>query len=195
MRYNCYKWFSLGEHEKEEAWLNAMAAKGMMLTGVAGFKFTFEDDNPGKYTYRLELLDYPPTHPECTAYIKFMEETGIEHVGSVRRWVYFRRPAREGAFELYSDLDSKMRHYKRITSISNTVTLLMLIGFLVSGISWSLHAADAGWSRELFSINDPYFWALFYAVMLLVIASIIYFNVFAVRRSLRRLKKERKLSE
>ncbi len=43
-----------------------------------------------------------------------MEEAGAEHVSSILRWVYFRKKASEGPFDLYSDLDSRIRHYGKI---------------------------------------------------------------------------------
>lgn len=56
------KFFS--NYEKEEIWLNEMAAKGLNLISVSFCRYGFEDGTPGEYNYRLELLDESPTHDE-----------------------------------------------------------------------------------------------------------------------------------
>jgi len=118
MEYKVFKIFSVGSFEKEEKWLNQMSAKGLNLVKTVGFSYTFENGNPGEYTYRLELLKYMPDHPESAKYLEFLAETGIEYVASYMRWVYLRKKKADGDFELYSDLPSKLRHYKRITSLT-----------------------------------------------------------------------------
>lgn len=114
MRRIVYKLFSIGAFEKEEKWLNEMSAKGMQLVSVGFCRYEFEQGTPGKYVYRLELLDSLPSSAESVAYIKFIEETGVEHIASYIRWVYLRKKATDGPLELYSEISSKIKHYKRI---------------------------------------------------------------------------------
>ena len=64
-----HKFFSLGSFEKEEQWLNAMSQKGYQLVHVGWCSYTFMEGEPGKYLYRLELLEEVPEHPESAAYI------------------------------------------------------------------------------------------------------------------------------
>lgn len=47
-------------------------------------------------------------------YLRFMEDAGIEQVASLGRWVYFRKQTDGGAFELFSDIDSRIKHLWRI---------------------------------------------------------------------------------
>ena len=124
-------------YEKEEKWLNEMSAKGIALTGYSWCRYVFMETSNNEYTYRLELLEKMPNHVESIAYIKFLEENGIEYVASYMRWVYFRRKSSEGAFDIYSDKDSRINHYKRINYIWNLGMLIELIlGFsnIVMGI-------------------------------------------------------------
>lgn len=114
------------DYEKEEDYLNEMAAKGLALVDYTFGRYVFEETEKGEYIYRIELLENPVRHPESQNYIRFMEETGIEFVASIYRWVYFRRKAAEGAFDIYTDTDSKLRHYKRIRSLSLLGALLNL---------------------------------------------------------------------
>ena len=118
------------DYEKEERWLNDMAAKGLAMTDYSWCRYVFEDTEPGEYTYRLELLDNLATHPESKKYIGFLEDTGVEQVASYARWVYFRKKTTDGPFNLYSDLDSKIKHYQRVFQLWLVLGLAELaIGF------------------------------------------------------------------
>lgn len=112
MRHTIWKTFI--DYEKEEKWLNSMSAKGFQLVHYSFLKYVFEEGKPGEYIYRIQLLENLPSHGESKAYIRFLEDLGVEMVGSQLRWVYFRKKAADGPFELYSDLESKIRHYAQI---------------------------------------------------------------------------------
>lgn len=118
------------DFEKEESWLNAMSAKGMMLSSYSWCRYVFDEGIPGEYTYRIELLDQVPTYPESMAYIQFLEQNGIECVAIYMRWIYLRRKSSEGAFDIYSDLESKLKHYQRIQILWRAVMLTALIAGL-----------------------------------------------------------------
>jgi len=113
-------------YEKEEKWLNEMSAKGLALTDYSWCRYVFADSQPGEYIYRIELLDYPATNPASQKYLRFMEESGVEFVASYMRWVYFRKKATDGAFDIYSDIDSKIKHYQRVTRFWAVLALMML---------------------------------------------------------------------
>lgn len=113
-------------YEKEEQWLNQMAAKGWHLIRYTFGKYTFEKGMPGEYIYRLELLDELPTHSASRDYIKFMEDNGVEYVDSYIRWVFFRKKADDGPFEIYSDYASRMKHYQKLAFLIGLVAGLNL---------------------------------------------------------------------
>ncbi len=127
------------DYEKEEAWLNQMASHGMALADYSWCRYVFEDAPYGKWVYRLELLEHLPVHPESVAYLRFMEENGVEVVATYLRWVYLRKPAEEGSFDLYSDLTSKIAHYQRIHLLWLP---LMLLQFFVGFQNLFLGLAD-----------------------------------------------------
>lgn len=129
MKKVIYKLFFAWNFEKEEKWLNEMSAKGLNLDGVGFCKYIFEEGTPGEYIYRLELLEKGPTHAESEQYIRFLEDTGVEYVGSVTRWVYFRKKAADGEFDLFSDIDSRIKHLNRLTS---SFGVLAIAEFLIS---------------------------------------------------------------
>ena len=140
MRYKFHKVFSVWNFDKEEKWLNEMAAKGLSLVSVGFCTYTFEEGAPGAYNVRLELLNDMPSHPKSRQYIEFVEDTGAEYIGSVFRWVYFRKKAGENGFDLFSDIDSRITHLKRIlfsigfqlftVIVASVVTLWIFYGFV-----------------------------------------------------------------
>ena len=138
MRKSIRKWFWVWEFDKEEQWLNEMAAKGLALVSVGFAKYEFEECIPGEYQVRLELLENQPAHAESQKYIGFIEETGAEQVGRFLRWVYFRKKTADGPFDLYSDLESRIRHLKRIIALILPISLANLsIGLVNVGNSFS----------------------------------------------------------
>lgn len=129
MRKTIHKMFFIWNFDKEEQWLNEMAAKGLCLVSVGFCKYEFEDCFPGEYRICLQLLEKMPRNPESQKYIEFMEETGAEHIGSFTRWVYFRKKASEGNFELFSDNVSRIKYLTGILSfIALIVGMNLVIG-------------------------------------------------------------------
>ena len=121
------KWFWVWEFEEEEKWLNDMARRGWALDGVGFAKYTFVESAPAEYTVRLEMLDHQPASMEGQNYIDFVEELGAEYIGNVMKWVYFRKKTAEGPFDLYSDIDSRIRHLDRITKMMGAIALANLL--------------------------------------------------------------------
>ncbi|MCL2708323.1 MAG: DUF2812 domain-containing protein [Defluviitaleaceae bacterium] len=126
-RRTIFRWFA--DYEKEEAWLNKMAARGFDLeTFVLGF-YTFREGSPGEYAYRIELLGSPARGLSRYDYFRFLEETGIEIVATWFKWVYYRRKASEGPFDVYSDAESRIGHYRRVAVFMLAVGVLNLAVF------------------------------------------------------------------
>jgi hypothetical protein len=115
-----YKFTKLfADYEKEEKWLNEMSQKGYAFKGYSPFRYTFEDEEPSKYTYRIQLLENLPSHVDSVNYIEFCEELGVDVVDTSGRWVYFRKLSKDGIFEIHSDLESKIKHHKSIRAITS----------------------------------------------------------------------------
>lgn len=134
-------WKAYWDFEKEEKWLNEMSSKGMALTDYSWCRYVFTETPNNEYIYRLELLEHAPTHAESMAYIRFLEESGIECVTTYQRWIFLRKKSSEGPFDIYSDIESKINHYRRVSTFLGTIGLLNLVIFLcnvVNGIVSSL---------------------------------------------------------
>ena len=177
MKHTIHKIFWAWDFDKEEAWLNEMAAKGLHLTGVGFCTYTFEEGALGAYGIRLELLDNAATHKKSRAYINFVEETGAEHVGSILRWVYFRKKTEEGGFDLFSDVDSRIAHLKRV---------LLLIGIIGA---MELYCGAVNGILQLIQNGAPF--NLFVAVLSCAITMLFVYGFARVLKKYNRLKKER----
>lgn len=182
MKHVVYKVFWAWDFEKEEKWLNEMAAKGMLLTDVGFCRYVFQEGTPGEYQYHLEWLENFPGHPESIAYIQFVEETGAEHVGSFKKWVYFRKRTTEGAFNLFSDLDSRITHFRRVTRLVGLLWFVPLA--YVSSLAW--HCIGLGY------VPEPFMFMFGLHGGLLLLLGFGFFKSLGVYR---RLKKERLIQE
>ena len=132
------KWFWAWEADKEELWLNSMAAAGWRLCRIGFCTYHFTPCQPGEYIIRLEM------HAPDAAYLSFMEELGAEYIGRMVQWVYFCRRAEEGPFDLFSDIDSKLAHLGRISkALAGVGAANLLIGLA------NTFATSLGWLNLL----------------------------------------------
>lgn len=180
MQKKVHKIFWAWDHEKEEKWLNEMSEKGLQLVSVNFFTYHFKEGGCGEYIYRLEMLEHFPAHAESAAYIHFMEETGVEYIDSITRWVYFRKKKSDGKFEIYSDIDSHIKMYRRVNAL---VLILLFINCFpaIGNISNYLNYRASG---ILFSL-------IIEAVFILLLC----FGSVRICHRISKLKKERKLRE
>ncbi|WP_373212173.1 DUF2812 domain-containing protein [Ruminococcus sp. 5_1_39BFAA] len=119
------------DKDEETVWLNEMAARGYaMKRFFAGF-YWFEECEPGEYTYQVDFGN--KLFSVSDDYREFMEDTGVEIVQTWGFWVILRKPASEGGFQLYTDVDSSIEHYSKIRRMFKAVTILELICFMSEG--------------------------------------------------------------
>ena len=133
-----FKLFFVWDFEKEERWLNEMAQEGWVLDNTGFSFYTFVRCEPGEYIIRLEM------NPSSD-YRAFVKELGAEYIGGCVNWVYFRRKAELGSFELLSDIDSRLTHLSRIDRMLSLICLANLI----MGVTNSLNQARCGWLNLL----------------------------------------------
>ncbi|MEN6594678.1 MAG: DUF2812 domain-containing protein [Clostridiaceae bacterium] len=181
MRKSICKWFFAWDFDKEEKWLNNMAARGLALVAVHGIFYTFEQSEPGEYGIRIELLNNMPSFPESEEYIHFVESTGAEHIGSTFRWVYFRKKKANGTFDLFSDFNCRIRHLNRVLWLLVPVIMIFLSG----AINFTFRFLD--------DFHDP-------AISVIAILEIVFLilSIYGVIRLLilkHRLKREHRLYE
>lgn len=138
-RISQYKWFWVWDYEKEERWLNEMAAQGWALCEVGFARYSFERTEPGAYIVRTEMRGVDPAHRVS------VEESGAEYIGRMAKWIYFRRRSELGDFALFSDLGAKMEHLRQIYRM----LLLIGLGNLLIGLGNSVNESHLGWINLL----------------------------------------------
>lgn len=135
-----WRWF-FNDLEKEEAWLNEMAGKGLNLVvpGKLGPPpYRFVRGTPGEWIYRIEFLPWTARSKKGKRYLAFVAESGIETVHSSGQGAYFRRQAADGSFEVFSDLDSRIAHFRRLRgrlafiAIPQILTIVSMVLILLS---------------------------------------------------------------
>lgn len=126
MRKVIHKLFWIWNYEKEEKWLNEMCAKGLALISVGFCRYEFENCLPAEYKVCLEFLENGRNNVETEKYIEFVEDTGAEHIGTFKRWAYFRKKNKNENFNLFSDNTSLIKHISRIIRFIFIILLLNL---------------------------------------------------------------------
>lgn len=181
MRRTVFKVFAIWDFDREEKWLNEMSQKGLALVAVGYCNYTFEDSVPGEYTVRLELLDNMPSHPESERYIQFVEATGAEFLGSVFRWVYFRKKSTQGEFRLYSDYPCRIRHLNRVLFFIGCVTPIIVLNAV----------------RFLFDFNEglPDYFHRIVGILFSLFAAMAIYGFTRVSLMKRKLKREHRVFE
>ena len=102
-------------------------------------KYYFIKRLPEEYTIRMEM------NHAVNEYVSFMKETGAEYVGRMVQWIYFRKKVEDGPFDIFSDLDSKIKHLDRIGR------MLLIIGManLIIGLANTFNYINIGWINLL----------------------------------------------
>lgn len=159
MRKIIRKCFFAWDYDKEEIWLNEMASKGLILVAVGYCKYTFEECTPGKYHVRFELLENLPSHAESQQYIKFIEETGAQYLGSVMRWVYFRSTADHGEFHLYSDNQSRIKHLNRLLALIGVASIVIIYTGLINATAYFVNGVIANLIIGIINLSIGIFFA------------------------------------
>ena len=100
------------DKDAEMEWLNQMASRGYAMRDFKCGIYQFEACEPGAYIYQIDLID--ETKGSFEEFCRSIEEAGVEVVSRWARWVYLRKPAKEGAFACSTDDQAKIDQYERI---------------------------------------------------------------------------------
>ena len=156
--------------DKEQQWLNELAAKGLSLSDYSWCRYVFEETEPGKYIYQIELLKNKPGNPESELYLHFLEDAGVEIVAIYMRWVFLRKKAADGPFAIYSDCESKIQYLNRLKNFwTGLLVLEFSAGLFNLGIS-ILYLLNAGLMAE-----SPFPWVNFLGGLLCTGIGIVFF--------------------
>lgn len=109
------RWKFTFDKDEEQEWLNDWCRRGWAMTGFWLGKVSFVPCQPGEYIYQIDLLPGKGLWADdYESYVIFMHEMGVEVLQQWGRWVYLRKRAEDGPFEVYTDISSKLELYSRI---------------------------------------------------------------------------------
>lgn len=130
------RWKFTFDKDEEQVWLNEYARQGWAMTKFFVGLVTFVPCQPGEYIYQIDLLPGKGIWADnYEDYVIFMHEIGVEVLQKWGRWVYLRKYADEGPFEVYTDAASKREMYCRIRKMF----LWALVVICLCSVSvWSL---------------------------------------------------------
>lgn len=159
------------DKDSEEQWINEMAMQGWALEKFCLGFYTFVPSKPGEYIYQIDLLESWAGYKDD--FSTFMEELGVEVISQWYRWIYLRKAASGGKFELYTDMESKLRQYQRILHF-------FIVGAILEFLCLLLEINGA------LQLQEPLVWflTLFIAFIFLVFM----YSILKCRRKIQQLK-------
>ena len=114
------------DKDKETEWLNQLSDEGYAMKGFfAGF-YEFEPCEKGEWRYQIDIgQGFGRVN---SSYKEFMNEMGVEIVACWGPWVTMRKKTADGEFELYTDVDSQIDQYKKISLLFKIALIVELAG-------------------------------------------------------------------
>lgn len=123
-----WRFYSIADYEKEEAFLNEMARAGWNLTAVGFCRYIFRSGNAGEYIYKLDMVERTESDEVKESYFNFLTDCGIRVVGEFKDWIYLQKRASDGPFDMKNDTYAKLRQVNKVYSFSlRTVSNLLRI--------------------------------------------------------------------
>ena len=109
------RWKFTFDKDEEQDWLNGYAQEGWAMVSFFVGLVTFVRCQPGEFIYQIDLLPGTGLRADnYEDYAVFMNEMNVEVLHRWGRWVYLRKHAADGPFEVYTDAASKIALYRRI---------------------------------------------------------------------------------
>lgn len=113
-----WRFYSIADYEKEEAFLNEMARAGWNLTAVGFCRYIFRRGNEGEYIYKLDMVERTESDEVKESYFNFLTDCGIRVVGDFKDWIYLQKRASDGPFDMKNDTYAKLRQVNKVYSFS-----------------------------------------------------------------------------
>lgn len=118
--------------EEMERYLNKMSNEGWQCCDIVRDELCFMRGEENEYTYRVQYF-YESRDGEKDDYLRTLGETGAALVGEYGEALILRKKTADGAFELYSDLDSQIAALERRRAHSRNMMLGALVLALLRG--------------------------------------------------------------
>jgi hypothetical protein len=168
------------EDEKEEKWLEEMAAQGWKLETAAPYVYYFRKSAPEKVVIRM---DYKNTlDKDYHEYLNLFRDAGWELVVTFANWHYFRiSPQNNRTPEIYNSERAKAQKYRRL--MITFVSLLPIFSIFLIRIT-DLSFGHGGSVIE---------WIYFISKLLMILLLILWgFVLFKLIRKIKKLESHSK---
>lgn len=149
-----WRFYSVADYEKEEAFLNEMARAGWNLTAVGFCRYIFRRGTEGEYIYKLDMVERTESDEVKESYFNFLTDCGIRIVGEFKDWIYLQKRASDGPFDMKNDTYAKLRQVNKVYSFSlRTVSNLLRIfaAIMLVLILLQVFLSDNVWVAEFCS--------------------------------------------
>ncbi|UEL47061.1 DUF2812 domain-containing protein [Terrisporobacter hibernicus] len=135
--------------EKETNWLNNLSKEGYRLTNKSWFTYYFENCDKEKYIYQIERRK-PFSSKENEDYINFVSSLNINTVSTQWGWFYFEKENDGKEFTIFSDIPSKIAHYRNLI-----ITVLIIAFFSFSIFNNCLNSPVGSQGPYVFNLSVP----------------------------------------
>ncbi|QSF46287.1 DUF2812 domain-containing protein [Paenibacillus tianjinensis] len=164
---NKFKFFT--NFEEEENWLNDMAMQGYRFIKKTPFGYKFEPEGSKNVTIKMDYRTFKKRE-DFEDYCALFEDSGWEHISGTKSsgYQYFKKVGHQGNEEIFSDVDSNISRYKRLSDMWATLAI-SFIPILAALISTD--AIDPGvlldpkslyFTPGLWDLNGLKFWRAFF---------------------------------
>ena len=183
--------------EEMERYLNEMAHEGWQCCEIVRDELRFVRGEQDEYTYRVQYF-YESRDGEKDDYLRTLGETGAALVGEYGEALILRKKTADGAFELYSDLDSKIAALEKRRSHARNMMLGALVLVLLRGEYAYKAISQYGFSNWLDTQLDS---PVYMVLTILIVAGLLAGGIagmISVRREgkkIKELKRRRMIEE
>jgi len=158
------------DFDKEERWLQEMAAKGWQLQSVL-FTYTFRKSDPDTLPIRMDFHTFY-SQSRYQDYLTLFEDCGWKHIAGYKSigMHYFVRIRPDASDDIFSDTASNAGRYKRVSEmwLSLFACYLAISSSLFTNFSHSMplnyiiHPKTAFLTPDLWSLTGSVFWSAFF---------------------------------
>ncbi len=145
------KIFFAWNDDKEEKWLESMAAEGWRLESAAPYVYYFRKSTPEKVVIRL---DYKlTTEKDYQEYLTLFRDTGWELVVTFANWHYFRFHAQAGETpEIYNTDRAKAQKYRRL--LLTFIPFFPIYFILLSRVFNHADFSGGSWVEVIYAVTQ-----------------------------------------
>ncbi len=109
------RFLPLWKEEKELNWLAGMSKDGWHLVKKGFITYHFQKGDSKEYIYQYDYK--APSDKDFDEYKQLYHDSGWEYIDGYSGWHYFKTTPNNKTSSLYTDLESKQRHLKKLLAM------------------------------------------------------------------------------